>query len=506
MVNFTHKPLIKLLVLIFIFINCGCAGKTKNTNMTKKDKFEKGSELLTQQIIDNDKSLIEKQKTLQSNLQKKPTNETILEPVMPEYDPLEDHVVSFSIIDESLETLLYSLSQSVGMNIIIDPEIKASEKKLSMNFDKVSASTVLTEIIRIFDIHYEIKNNIIRVTPYQEKMFKLNFLDTSISTTFDVGGDVLGSGETSNVSGLKGGFTLSGEGSKETNSYDILEKSIKKIISNKGRFSINRLSGSLYIKDSPSVVATISKLVSHYKKMLSKQILLEARIIEVVLSNDYKYGIDWKVVTDKASDHALSTSTAWGATTGIVLGFKEKHTAIDFTLDALKTFGESKVVSNPSIRSKHGQPAIISVGTSITYIKSEEKESSSTSSTTSDTTTIETSNVFDGLILGLIPFVDDDDKITLLINPIKSDVEASSLELVGTISLPKVNIKELSSTISMNNNETIILGGLIDKRKSNEQSSVPILSKIPVLGNLFKYDFNDEEARELVIILSVTII
>lgn len=506
MVNFTHMPLIKLLILCFIIINSGCAGKTKNSNIAKQNKFDKGAELLTQQIIDNDKSLTEKQKILQTNLQKKPVNDNLLDPVLPEYDPLEDHIVSFSIIDESLETLLYSLSQSVGMNIIIDPEIAASEKKLSMNFDKVSASTVLSEIIRIFNIHYEIKNNIIRVTPYQEKMFKLNFLDTSISTSFDVGGDVLGSGETSNVSGLKGSFSLSGQGAKELNAYDILESSIKKVISNKGQYSINRLSGSLYIKDSPANVRTISKLVSHYKEMLSKQILLEARIIEVILSNDYKYGIDWKVVTEKASDHALSTSTAWGATTGLVLGFKEKTTAVDFTLDALKTFGESKVVSNPSIRSKHGQPAIISVGTSITYIKSKEKESSSTSSTTSDTTTIETSNVFDGLILGLIPFIDENDKITLLINPIKSDVETSSLELVDTISLPKVNIKELSTTISMNNNETVILGGLIDKRKSNEKSSVPILSKIPVLGYLFQYDFNDEEARELVIILSVTII
>lgn len=506
MVNFIHKPLIKLLILLFVFINYGCASKEKNKNIAPNDTFKKDAEKLTQRIIDNNKSLEEKQKALQENLQKNPIRELILDPILPEYDPLEDQTVSFSIVDESLETLLYSLSQSVGMNIIIDPEINASEKKLSMNFNKVSASTVLSEIIRIFDIHYEIKTNIIRVTPYQEKMFSLNFLDTSITTSFDIGGDVLGSGESADVSGLKGSFKLSGEGSKEHNPYDILEASIKKIISNKGQYTINRLSGSLYVKDSPAVIRAISKIISHYKKMLSKQIILEARIIEVILGNDYKYGIDWQVVTDKAVDHALSTSTAWGASTGLVFGIQDKTTAVNFTLDALKSFGESKVVSNPSIRSKHGQPAIISVGTSITYIKSAEKESSSTSSTTSDTTSIETGNVFDGLILGVIPFIDENDKITLLINPIKSDVDSTSLELEETISLPVVNIKELSTTISMNNNETVILGGLIDKRKTDKKSSVPILSKIPIIGKLFESEYKDEAARELVIILSVSII
>ncbi len=499
-----RKQPICLMMLTLAFIT-GCAGIHYKSSATRELEAKK-PESLTTKVVEDSAALEKKQAALRESLENKTLKQGLITPVIPEYNPLDDHTVSFSIVDESLETMLYSLAKSVGMNLIIDPLIEAANKKISMNFEKVPASAVLAEVVNIFDLHFDIRGNIIRIQPFQEKHFRLNFLDSKISASFDIGGDVLGSSETGSVSGLTGNFKLSGEGSKDQNAYDILENSLKRVLSRNGRYSLNRLAGNLYVKDSPSRIKTISKLIADYKKALSKQILIDARIVEVTLSDVYKYGIDWKVVTDKATTHETSTSAAWNNTAGLILGFTEKYTAIDFTLDALKTFGESKVVSNPTIRSKHGKPAIISVGTSITYIKSEETESSSTSSTTSDTKTIETSSVFDGLILGVIPFIDENDKITLLINPIKSDVDRSSLELVGTISLPQVNIKEISTTISMNNNETVVLGGLIDKKKSEETSRVPYLSKIPILGNLFKHTFNNEETRELVIILSVTIL
>ncbi|MEJ2038640.1 MAG: hypothetical protein P8X55_06855 [Desulfosarcinaceae bacterium] len=104
--------------------------------------------------------------------------------------------------------------------------------------------------------------------------------------------------------------------------------------------------------------------------------------------------------------------------------------------------------------------------------------------------------------------------MSLMINPIKSDVDRESLELqsVGSadsglsISLPRVLVKEISTTISLGNNEVAILGGLIDKRKVRQDNSVPGLSRIPLLGYLFKNVVETEENRELVIILSATLV
>jgi type II secretory pathway component GspD/PulD (secretin) len=121
---------------------------------------------------------------------------------------------------------------------------------------------------------------------------------------------------------------------------------------------------------------------------------------------------------------------------------------------------------------------------------------------------VEVSKVFDGLVLGVIPFIQNSGKITLLINPIKSDVDPESLELVpvGTqqVTLPVVNIKEVSTTITLNSGDAVILGGLIDSQDVVIDRGVPGLSSIPVLGYLFKDQFKREENRELVIILSVS--
>jgi MSHA type pilus biogenesis protein MshL len=180
-------------------------------------------------------------------------------------------------------------------------------------------------------------------------------------------------------------------------------------------------------------------------------------------------------------------------------------------VNALNTFGDAKVISNPTIRSKHGKPSLISVGTSFSYKKSQTSEDRAIGVDLRTETEIEISTVFDGLILGVIPFIEEDGKISLLVNPIKSDVDKESLQLVDVgfgqrVSLPEVHVKEISTTIMLNNKDVVILGGLIDKRKTNVTTGFPFLSSIPVIGYLFKNEFQADQIRELVIILSVTII
>ncbi len=103
------------------------------------------------------------QERFHQSLEKTAPQEVRVEPLMPEYDPLEDQMVSFSMIDENIRVILYSLSQAVGMNFIMDPDIFIAEKKITLNFEKVSAATVLKEILGSYDLYYEIKENVIRV-------------------------------------------------------------------------------------------------------------------------------------------------------------------------------------------------------------------------------------------------------------------------------------------------------------------------------------------------------
>ncbi len=455
-----------------------------------------------------------RQARLRQTLEKKPGPQIAVPPILPVYDPLEDHIVSFSMKDESIQTVLYSLAKAVGMNIILDPSVQKEDRLLTLNFEKVSAAQVLREVLVSYDLFYETKENVLRIRPYQEMMFSLNFLNTDVTSEFAVGGDVLGASENKSMGGLSGNFKMTGRSSGKSNAYDTLEENLKRLVSPGGKYALNRLSGSLYFKDTPAVIRSAARLINNLKEMLNRQILIEARIIEVSLSDEHQYGINWSALREEAAGFAQSTLTGWGLGQGLILSHQDNDFAVEAVIDALDSFGDTRVVSNPSIRAKHSKPAIISVGTSYTYKKSIETTRTSTGTSEDISTEVEVSTVFDGLILGVIPFIEEDGHISLMINPIKSDVDRASLEpeTVGTadsglsISLPRVLIKEISTTISLNNNEVAILGGLIDRRTVLSDNRVPGLSRVPLLGHFFHDEDQTEETRELVIILSVSLV
>jgi MSHA type pilus biogenesis protein MshL len=453
-------------------------------------------------------------KGLVENLEKNAPRPVEVEPLMPTYDPLEDHMVSFSMVDEDFKLVLYSLAQSVGMNLIMDPGISDEKRPVTLNFQNVPAATVFREILKSYDLYYEIDHNVIRIKPFEERFFELNFLDTTTDMNFDVGGDVLGAGSTETAAGLSGNFKLSGKGGNKGNTYDILEQMIQRMLSKAGKYSINRIAGSLYIKDTPAVIRSVSRLINHLKEMLARQVLIEARIVEVTLSDQYSYGIDWEVLRQSLANSGTRLNrAAWSLGQGLILSGVHNALSLDATINALQTFGDAKIVSNPSIRCKHGKPAIISVGTSLTYKKSVETTTTTTTAENLLSTQVEVSTVFDGLILGIVPFIQNDGKISLLINPIKSDVDPASIEPIAvsqnsteSISLPKVSIKEISTTIGLRNGDEVFLGGLIDKHHQKLKKGFPVLSRIPLLGYLFKNDSMEDETRELVIVLKVTVI
>lgn len=494
--------------LVFAFGGCSL------DSALVKEQERPSPEKIAKQVANESSQSGALHKDLVEHLEKRTPKTLDVEPLMPVYDPLEDHVVSFSMVDEDFKLVLYSLAQSVDMNLIIDPEVSDEKRLITLNFQNVPAATVLREILKSYDLFYEIDHNVIRIKPFEERFFELNFLDTTTDVTFDVGGDVLGAGSTSTAGGLSGNFKLSGKAGNKGNTYDILEQMIQKLLSKGGKYSLNRIAGSLYVKDTPAVIRSTSRLINHLKEMLARQVLIEARIIEVGLSDRYSYGIDWEVLRQSLSNSGTRLNrAAWSLGQGLILSGMHNALSLDTTINALKTFGDAKIVSNPSLRCKHGKPAIISVGTSLTYKKSVETTTTTTTAENLLSTDVEVSTVFDGLILGIVPFIQEDGRISLLINPIKSDVDPTSIEPVAvtrdsgdSISLPKVSIKEISTTIGLQDGDEIFLGGLIDKRRQKTNKGFPVLSRIPVLGYLFKNDAMEEETRELVIVLKVTVI
>jgi MSHA type pilus biogenesis protein MshL len=280
----------------------------------------------------------------------------------------------------------------------------------------------------------------------------------------------------------------------------------------------------------------VKKIVDNYETILGGQILIDAQIIEVALTDQFQFGVDWSSVRDNVAlvlspgqrtissltsnfgdlsqnqgtrSFTISPSVVGGAVDNLfsAQGVSDELAA---TISMMQGYGDVSVLSNPTIRSKHGQPAIISVGTSTSYISNTRVViNGGTGGGSVTSQEIETAQVFDGLMIGVVPFIDSKGGISLSVHPVQSKVNPNSLALVdagGTsrVTLPVVNLKSLVTQLKVKSGDVVILGGLIDQVDDRQESGVPGLSSLPFIGNLFKKRANINRVRELVILMKVT--
>ena len=183
-------------------------------------------------------------------------------------------------------------------------------------------------------------------------------------------------------------------------------------------------------------------------------------------------------------------------------------------MNALNEQGDTRVLANPKLTVLNGQPAIISVGKDIAYIKTVSKD---VDSDTNETTyTAEVDNVVQGIALGVMASVLDGNKLILHLTPITTDIE--DLDADGNIKmtsfgdealqlgLPKVKVRQMSTMVEIENGEMLVIGGLIDSVEGNSGSFAPGVGSIPIVKYLFGVEEKILQKRELVILLTPRII
>ena len=258
-------------------------------------------------------------------------------------------------------------------------------------------------------------------------------------------------------------------------------------------FTLNKMTGTLYVKARPSKMRAVEKMLAQVHKVLGKQVYVEAQLIDVQLSDNFEFGVDWTSLRSRLAagfgsspmqlggssgtlpnagtgypSRAISIPAALiGSVAGPALGMSYQGSNYGIVINALRSYGNLKVLSNPNVQVRNGTPALLSVGTSSRYVS----QSASTqtvpgggASTTSSS--VQTDTVFSGVMVGVLPMVRDDGRIELLLNPMQSDVDPASLQLVAVggdnlVSLPKVSYKGLTTTLNVGDGDVVVVLSLI---------------------------------------------
>ena len=310
------------------------------------------------------------------------------------------------------------------------------------------------------------------------------------------------------------GSTISSE--SETDFWQGLQDILEGIIGTDGgrRVVVSPQAGLATIRAYPHEIRAARDFLSAAEQSLQRQVILEARIIEVSLNESYQQGVDWSRITSRigsgVTEFGFSGGSVDAPSLGGVFGLQFQNQTFNGMIEMLSTQGNVQVLSNPRVTATNNQKAVIKIGED-EYFVTDVSTTTITGTATTSTPNVQLTPFFSGIALDVTPQISDDGSVTLHIRP--SVTETREQEKIirlnnETLALPlaRSNIRESDTIIRARDGEVVIIGGLMQTSYSDEVSQVPVLGSIPGLGELFKNRRQREVKKELVIMLRPTVV
>lgn len=403
------------------------------------------------------------------------------------------------IINAILTDTNYNLSVESGIDLQKPVTVRITNATLREAFEMV--------IAKGSDYAWKIEDGFVYVQRFQEKIYNLDYLDMSGETDINTGGDMLSSSVEN--AGVVGKFQVKAKRTAETNDvWTNVREALTALKSPGGILRLNRNAGIIYMADTPLRIDTMVNFLDSLAESLHRQVFIEARIMEVKLNDDHKYGIDWTdmQVLFESSARILPDQFALLANGGstYTLANTSSFTGV---VDFLRTQGEVSVLSNPHLSVMNGQSAVFTVGFQFPFGDIEGVDENFETNTVTFRSTIKRAIL--GLQLGLTPQISRDGVISLLIVPtitrIKDEVDVELPTSRGgtqTISNPIIDLQELATTVRVKERQSVVLAGLISQTKKLKQEGLPFFGNLPLLKYLFGHIEESYENSELVIFIT----
>ena len=470
--------------------------------------------------------------------------------------------------DKDLPVVLRGLAESFGLNFQIDANVHGT---VQTKLQDVTLEQALDAIVLPQGYSYSIENGVLRVgmAKMQTKIFSLDYVALSrfTSTSTVVQRRIGGAGLANNgingtqINGI-GGTGTGGGGSDQisstsvTNLWDELRIALVALVfdaasaraagdtssgsvinggaGNTGiqpgigggsgavafsrvdgdgrRLIINPIAGTVVVTASPAKLAEVATFMTAFEGSVQRQVLIEAKIVEVRLNSDFQFGIDWTRIAqaDKLGlgiQTANATTASGSPTVQFTLG--GGGTKINVVLHALQSQGNVSVLSSPRVSAMNNIRATFNVTTDQVFFTVASNQIVNQNGVVGTNQQVTPQTISVGIVLDVLPQISADNTITMNIRPhITSvvDIAKFALDNGGELRVPVVENRETDTIVRARSGETIVIGGLTQNSISNTQTGVPGLQSIPLLGGLFKGKSATTTKSELVIFLTPTIV
>jgi len=440
------------------------------------------------------------------------------------------------------------LVEGTPYSMILHPDVSGT---ISLNLKEATVPEALSVIRQVYGYEYRREGNrfFILGSDLQTRMFPVNYLnlsrkgmsDTRVSASgLSATGATAGSGTASTSTQGASGVQIQTQ--SQTDFWKDLTTALAAIVGADGgrKVIINPQAGVVLVRAMPDELRLVEEYLGVTQGSMNRQVILEAKIVEVQLKDGFQSGINWAGIANKngktytvgqvgggtslgntgLSEIAANagnlnpTTGTFSAISGtdasafggvFTLAVKANNFAAFFEL--LKTQGDLNVLSSPRVSTMNNQKAVIKVGTDSYFVT---KQDTTASSTISGLPTISTelSPFFSGIALDVTPQIDEAGNINLHIHPSVSEVSEKLITVASnqTISTALSSVQESDNIVRAGSGQIIVIGGLMKEASTDDNASVPLLGDIPLIGNLFKHKKVTRIKRELVILLKPTVI
>ena len=463
-------------------------------------------------------------------------------PILPEPE-LRPNLETYTVVVSQVPVreLLFSMARDAKLNLDINSDITG---KVTMNAIDQTLPQILERLSRQAAINYTLEDETlyIRADKPRLQLYDVNYLNmsrlskgsvevaTEISSTGSsaAGGSGGGNNSSSIVENESNNefwktliINIAGVLGEETKSGGDIQQVSNNIL-------VNRETGVIGVRATSRQHRQVRELLDKVVGSAQRQVMIEATIAEVTLSDHYQAGIDWSMMrTDSLGNIDQIGQNLIGGNIPAIPSFQisaagttSNGEQLGATLKALEEFGDVKVLSSPKVMALNNQTAMLKVVDNEVYFSIDvtpEKRDALGGITSPATYTTEINTVPIGFVMTVMPFIDKNDVVTLNVRPTISRIIGTAAdpnpefvnedgEQVVINEVPIIQVREIESVLKINNGDTAVIGGLMQDQINKQQSGVPILSSIPFIGALFSYQDDEYVKSELVIFIRPVVV
>lgn len=496
---------------------------------------------------------------------------------LPKARPALEERFNVAFSNVPAQKFFHSIVAGTRFNMLVHPEVSGT---ISANLKDVTLVEALEAVREMYGYDYKIEGNRITIRPLtmQTRMFQVNYLlgsrkgssslrvtSTNVSNTNTNQNGQNGNNQNNqnnqnnnnnNPNNPNGQNQLQGNSTDVTTTasadfWGELKAAVEAIVGSRegGRsVVISPQSGVVVVRAMPEELRNVDMYLRATQLSVDRQVILEAKILEVELNEQFQSGINWASFASFRSSHdnrvsggfvgpgttlaplpytggqpaeisanGLTASSGFSlsnaaSTAGALFGMAFQTSNFTALISFLESQGTVHVLSSPRITAMNNEKAVLKIGTDEFYVTGVSTTTNSTTTGNTVSPSVTLTPFFSGVVLDVTPQIDAQGNILLHVHPSVSQVstinKGVNLGSAGTFNLPLAasSTSEIDSMVRGQNGQVVAIGGLMRQSATNDESRVPLAGSLPVVGTLFRNKAKVSQKRELVVLIKPTIV